>query len=104
MLLDPSPVTNCHTFSDLIPSSVMYFVDGLLLLSYVVRSATVRGASRTDEHAGARALEGIIWRLIRVKYLPLSTRLPPNLSLFAILLLTSIYSWSAGLFCTILVM
>ena len=31
MLLTPSPVTNCHTFSDpLPPSSVTYFMDGPL--------------------------------------------------------------------------
>src|SRR6218665_1762466 len=28
--LDPSPVTNCHTFSDPLPLSVTYFMDGPL--------------------------------------------------------------------------
>ena len=28
MLLTPSPVINCHTFSDPSPSSVTYFMDG----------------------------------------------------------------------------
>ena len=29
MLLNPlPPVTNCHTFSDPVPSSVTYFMDG----------------------------------------------------------------------------
>ena len=27
MLLDPSPVTNCYTFSDTLPSCVTYFMD-----------------------------------------------------------------------------
>ena len=28
MLLDPPPLTNCHTFLDLLPSSVTYFMGG----------------------------------------------------------------------------
>ena len=43
MLLTPSPVTNCHTFSDPFPSSVTYFMDGpLYSLGHSTKTSTTK--------------------------------------------------------------
>src|SRR6218665_595082 len=100
MLFDPSPVTNCHTFSNpLSPSSVTYFMDGPQLFETDLRQFAhppVLPFNPTAPRLGFSPPLYILTEIFKLFYLDSATTRPPSSSIASI----AIYAVSSALFIT----